>query len=166
MPQPDCKWHPDQRRRGCHKSRRRESRHDFRRRCPNLGYLRGHAIASLARPGHCSALSYPRATPGGLPAPRAAGLVHRTGEMALQYPCLETVARRHTRRQEPAAARHAVASAAGRSTVRVISLRGSICCCRSDPATKQVQGGRRRQHSTIEAVLESGKASEVAAQPR
>ena len=49
-----------------------------------------------------------------LPAARAAGMVHRDGEVALQHARMETVARRLSRRQEPAAARSAVGGFTGR----------------------------------------------------
>jgi dipeptidyl aminopeptidase/acylaminoacyl peptidase len=55
------------------------------------------------------ALPDTRGAQGVLPAPRAAGLVHRDGEAALPHARMETVARRQARWQDPAAPRGAFA---------------------------------------------------------
>ena len=60
------------------------------------------------RQGRRPALPHACAAQGLLPAARAAGLVHRDGEVALRHPRMEAVARRQARRQEPAAARRTI----------------------------------------------------------
>ena len=74
----------------------------------NLGRLSRHPGPGVTREGHRPALPHARAAQRLLPAPRAARMVHRVGEVALRHSRLETMAGRQARRQEPAAPRRAV----------------------------------------------------------
>jgi hypothetical protein len=109
-------------------------------------------VSESARQGRHPTLPHHCAAQGVLSAPRAAAMVHRDGEVALQHPRMETVARRCPRRQEPAAALRAVAGAGLWRPARTITRVSFIGLKSLAPRPGQRTGG----HGCLGAAAPGG----------